>query len=133
MNGRMAADLSLLLVGLAACGEPAYFPERLPADTAHGGGDGGDGADGGDSPPCSAATAGAAHTLHVENQRAADVSVLWVDSLCAEIAYNTLPPGAAYDQPTYVGHVWAFRDSPSGALIDWVEIADVEPNTVVLP
>ncbi len=122
--------IALLGLGLAACGEPAYFPERLPADTSHGAGDG---ADGGDTIPCSAAAAGAAHTLHVENQRDTDASLLWVDANCAEIDYGTLPPGAAYDQPTYVGHVWAFRDSQTRALLDWVEIEDVEPNTVVLP
>lgn len=136
--------VGLFVLLLGACGEPVYFPEPLPlqdsggADGADGGGsDGTDGTDGTDSGtnelPCSSQDSVVSHNLQVENQRSTAVSLLWVDYFCEEIDYGTIVAGGTVVQPTYVGHIWAFRDSTSRELISWLRIEDVEPNTMVLP
>jgi hypothetical protein len=135
-----AALLLLPLLGpLLGCGEPAVIPNELQLDSAAasdgadgtGGADGTDGA-GVDDWPCSASSPGSTHSLHVQNNTAGAVSVIWVDTTCVEVPYAELAPGGAHDQTTGLGHVWLFRDVATQAPLAWIEMVEAYEE-VTLP
>ena len=126
--------LPLLLLG---CGEPAVIPTELQLDSAAlaDGSDGADGAGDGaavDDWPCSASSPGSTHSLHVQNNTEGAVSVIWVDTTCAEVPYAEVAPGAAHDQTTGLGHVWLFRDVATQAPLGWIEMVEAYEE-VTLP
>ncbi len=132
---RRAAAL-LLPLSVLGCGEPAVIPNELQLDSAGlaDGADGSDGADGAgvDDWPCSASSPGSTHSLRVQNNTAGAVSVIWVDTTCAEVPYAEVAPGAAHDQTTGLGHVWLFRDVATTEPLGWIQM-DEAFEEVTLP
>ena len=118
--------LGLLLLGACAA-EEVYVPQPLDTGWVADGGAG----DGGGGGACSDPAASTPATMHVHNGTPGPVRVLWVDVACVEQDYGTLQPDQAYDQPTYVGHVWRFVGGDSGALLAEVDV-DETSETVEL-
>ncbi|MDF1738147.1 MAG: CAP domain-containing protein [Verrucomicrobiales bacterium] len=48
-------------------------------------------------------------TINFVNQSSHPVDILWLESREKEVKYAKLPPGAAYEQLTYPGHIWRCR------------------------
>jgi len=114
----MRAPPVLLWILLAtACGaRETYVPQPL-GDSGWQAPDGGSDSGAG---RCSDPAAYQFATMSVHNGGALPVEIYWVDSTCAELDYGTLGANSAYDQPTYIGHVWRFRDAASGTLLQEV-------------
>jgi len=87
------------------------------------------------TPRCSAPSTDFVYTTFV-NSSEQTIHIYWLDFSCYLIFYNTLNPGQSYVQGTYIGHLWQFKDSSTGALTaDYVvsaanEVVDVSTGTI---
>lgn len=72
-------------------------------------------------PPVMCSTGGnVATTLRVENHRAEELSLFWVDGQCNETFRSSIPKGQSTGQSTFVGHVFRVRTGTAtapGALV----------------
>lgn len=68
--------------------------------------------------------------INGDKDRAYDI--YWIDFNGKPVRYQSLVPGAEYDQSTYVGHPWAFVDSRGTVLKRLYVPTAAEHQTVVL-
>jgi hypothetical protein len=70
--------------------------------------------------------------LALSNLSKRNVEVYWINFEGEEELYKRLSPGQAYDQETFVGHIWRVRDEASGEIVDEVEVKSRDANVQII-
>ena len=104
----------MLLLLIAACGYPSYYPNpgELRLDT--GGGQG--------AMPCGETWAVESVLLRVVSSSSTALDLYQVDSSCVETWIGPLDGSIPLDTETMPGGVFAARDRSTGALYEWLQV-----------
>jgi hypothetical protein len=75
---------------------------------------------------------GMSATLALSNLSKRNVEVYWINFEGEEEFYKRLSPGQAYDQETFIGHIWRVRDEASGEIVEEVEVKSRDTNVPII-
>lgn len=111
--------------------DAGLFAQRDAGTAMDGGGPPSSPPDGGvQSSKCSKRSTTMAKVVFV-NHCSRTITPVWVDFDCAPDSREPIPAGAERSQSTFLTHVWALRDTSSGALVrDVVEVTETELRVV---
>jgi hypothetical protein len=82
--------------------------------------------------PLASVDGGMSATLALSNLSKRNVEVYWINFEGEEEFYKRLSPGQAYDQETFIGHIWRVRDEASGEIVEEVEVKSRDTNVPII-
>jgi alpha-glucosidase len=75
---------------------------------------------------------GMSATLALSNLSNRNIQVFWINFEGEEELYKRLSPGQAYDQETFVGHIWRVRDEASGEIVEEIDVKSRDTNMPIM-